>query len=265
MSFAKIGDIVVHYQVDGPEGAPVMVFANSLGTDLRIWDSTVAHYSDRFRCIRYDKRGHGLTDATEGDYTMAQLGKDLAGLLDHLGVTDYIMAGVSIGGLISQQIYHDRPAGIRALIMCDTAAKLGTAEMWQERIAAARSETGIAGMSDAVMQRWFRPRFHQENPVELQGYTNMLVRIPSAGYAGCSCAIRDVDLRDKVTNISVPSLVVCGAEDGATPTDVVRPFAESVPGADYVEIPECAHLPSLEQPQALIDAMDAFLSKNGLL
>ncbi|MEQ9334151.1 3-oxoadipate enol-lactonase [Thalassobaculum sp.] len=264
MQAVTIDGTPTHYAVDGPDDAPALVFANSLGTDFRIWDGVLARLEGRFRTIRYDMRGHGLTGLGSAPYGIPRLAADLDALLDHLGVKSALLCGLSIGGLVAQQLVRDNPSRVRALVLCDTAAKIGTPDMWQARIAAIE-QGGLEGLADAVMERWFAPVFRLTRREELAVWRNMLVRTPAAGYAGACAAIRDADLSADTARIAVPTLVVCGADDGATPPAVVKALADGIPGAHYREIPEAGHLPCVEQPEALVGHMLTFFKEAGLV
>lgn len=264
LTFARTGDIVTHYAVDGEPGGTGIVCANSLGTDLRIWNAVVAELGPGFRSLRYDKRGHGLTGCTPGPYTINQLATDLERLMDAAGFDDVILCGVSVGGQIAQALKALGTKRIRALVLCDTAAKIGTDEMWGQRIAALEAG-GIAAISDAILERWFAPVFRSGDPEGLAGWGAMLLRTPLEGYVGVCGALRDADLTAEAGRIDVPTLVACGADDGATPPDMVEAFAGLIPGAKFVSIPAAGHLPSIEQPQALAAAMTAFFTENDLV
>ncbi|NQW11068.1 MAG: 3-oxoadipate enol-lactonase [Alphaproteobacteria bacterium] len=261
MHAATVDDITIHVAVEGPPNAPALVFSNSLGTDLRTWDAVIARLSDRFRCVRYDTRGHGLTDRGAAEVTITRLAADLAGLLDHLGIRETLLCGLSIGGLIAQQLIKDHPDRVRGLVLCDTASKIGTPEMWQERIDGI-GKHGLDAAADGILERWFAPAFRSGKPAETAAWRNLLIRTPLDGYLACCAAIRDADLRADAARISVPTLCVGGAQDGATPPEVVRALAASIPGARFVELDQCGHLPCIEQPQALVDAMVDFFREN---
>lgn len=264
MQAVTIDGTPTHYAVEGPQDAPVLVFANSLGTDFRIWDGVLARLGGRFRTVRYDMRGHGLTGLGSGPCGIPRLAADLDALLGHLGVDGALVCGLSIGGLVAQQLVRDNPSRVRALVLCDTAARIGTPEMWQARITAVE-DGGLEGLADAVMERWFAPAFRMTRRDELAVWRTMLVRTPAEGYARACAAIRDADLTADAARIAVPTLVVCGAEDGATPPAVVRGLADAIPGAVYREIPEAGHLPCVEQPDALTGHMLRFFEENGLV
>lgn len=264
MQATTIDGTPVHYAVEGPDDAPALVFANSLGTDLRIWDRVLARLGGRFRTVRYDMRGHGLSGLGAGPFGIPRLAADLDQLLEHTGVNRALVCGLSIGGLVAQQLVRDNPSRVRALVLCDTAAKIGTPEMWQARIDAI-GKGGLEGLADAVMERWFAPSFRAGRREELAVWRNMLVRTPAEGYAWACGAIRDADLTADAGRIRVPTLVVCGADDGATPPELVKALAAGIPGARYREIPEAGHLPCVEQPEVLAGHMLTFFKENGLV
>jgi 3-oxoadipate enol-lactonase len=263
MAFDRFGEIVVHYDVSGDAGRPALVLANSLGTDLRVWDPLVPHLRNRFRLIRYDKRGHGLTDATPAPYTIAQLGADLAALLDHLAVGKAVVCGLSIGGLITQALASARPDLVRGVVLMDTAHRIGTREMWGERMEAIRAG-GIGSIADAILARWFSPDFHAHRAAELAGWRNMLTRTPIEGYLGCCAAIRDADLTEAARGLAVPSLCMVGEMDGSTPPELVAELAGLVPGSRLVTIAGAGHLPCVERPEAVAAAMLGFFEENRL-
>lgn len=264
MQAAVIDGIPIHYALEGPPGAPPLVFANSLGTDFRIWDGVVARLGGRFRTLRYDKRGHGLSSVGDVPAGIPRLAADLDALMAHAGIESALVCGLSIGGLIAQQLVRDKPSRVRALVLCDTAARIGAPDMWQARIEAIAAG-GLESLADAVMERWFAPGFRATRTAELAAWRNMLERTPAAGYAEACAAIRDADLTADAGRIAVPTLVVCGADDGATPPAVVRALADAIPGARYREIPEAGHLPCVEQPEALAGHMLTFFEEAGLV
>lgn len=262
MAFARINRVVLHFRDEGAPDAPALVLANSLGTDARIWDAVINRFGNRYRVISYDKRGHGLSDAPPGDYRLEEHVADLELLLEHLGIGRLALAGVSVGGMIAQAFALRHPGRLAALVLCDTAPKVGEAAMWNERIATVRDK-GLAAIAEPVMARWFSPRFRAEQADALAGWQNMFLRMPVDGYVGTCAALRDADLRDGVGNIAVPTLVVVGEQDLSTPVDLVRGMARSIAGSQFVVIPDCGHIPSIEQPQILAGLMAKFLSEVG--
>ncbi len=260
MHIADLGDVQLHYRIDGdPEGAPV-VFANSLGTDLRLWDMVLPLLPKGLKFIRYDKRGHGLSSLPPAPYAMGALVRDAERLLDHLEVRDCVFVGLSIGGMIGQGLAVKRLDQVRALVLSNTGAKIGTPEMWEQRIAAVETG-GIESLADAVMERWFSKAF-RATP-ELALWRNMLVRQPAQGYAGCSAAISGTDFLTPTSGLRLPALGIAGDEDGATPPDLVRETIGLIPGSRFELIRKAGHLPCVEQPQTYADILSGFLAEIG--
>lgn len=261
MQFARLNGIVMHYQLIGAaSGRPTLVFANSLGTDFRIWRDVVMRLAGDYPIILYDKRGHGLSALGDAPHRIETHAEDVAALLDHLSVRSAVFCGLSVGGLIAQALYAARPDLIRALVFCDTAHKIGTAEMWNGRIASARGP-GIASFADGVMEKWFTPDFHARRADELSGYRTMLVRQSIEGYAAACAAIRDADFTEAAQHIAVPAMCVVGDQDGSTPPELVRSLADLIPGARYEVIASAAHIPCVEQPEALTALLVDFIAK----
>lgn len=261
MQAITVNGAALHVRSEGPEDAPALVFANSLGTDLRVWDPLVPHVAPRLRLVRYDKRGHGLSDCPQGGWSIETLAADLVELMDALGIRAAAVCGLSVGGMIAQALAAARPDLVRALILADTAARIGPAEMWDARIATVEAE-GIAAIADGVLERWLTPRFRSADPA-FPLWRNMLVRTPATGYAATCAAIRDADLTESTRRLRLPCLAVAGAEDGATAPDLVRATADLIPGSRFEVIPEAGHLPPVEQPAALGRLITDFLRETG--
>ena len=260
MHMADFGDVQLHYRIDGdPDGAPV-VFANSLGTDLRLWDAVLPLLPKGLKYIRYDKRGHGLSSAPPAPYSMGALVRDVEKLLDYLQVRECVFVGLSIGGMIAQGLAVKRLDLVRAMVLSNTAAKIGTPTVWDDRIAAVNTG-GIESLADAVMERWFSRAFRAGPDLAL--WRNMLTRQPLAGYAGCSAAISGTDFYTPTSGLRLPVLGIAGAEDGSTPPDLVRETVDLVPGSKFHLIRNAGHLPCVEQPQEYAAALNAFLKEVG--
>jgi len=259
--FVSIEGITIHYSLDGlQEGIP-LVFINSLGTDLRLWDKLVPHFAEKFRVIRYDKRGHGLSDAPPGPYSIRDHANDLSGLLAHLQIHQPILIGISVGGMIALDYAASQPNNVRALVLCDTGAKIGSIEMWNARITSVRNN-GMASIGEEVLARWLTPNFIEQHPADYRGYLNMLTRTSVIGYAATCEALRDADLTDIVRTIPTKSLVLCGSEDVATPPSLGRELAEALTDARFELIEQAGHLPPLEQPEAMAVKINQFLQEN---
>jgi 3-oxoadipate enol-lactonase len=262
VQFAKLNGITLHYRITGsPADKPVLVFSNSLGTDLRIWDDVVDRLKDDYAIVTYDKRGHGLSDCGPKPYRIEDHVADLAALLDHLALKNVILCGLSVGGLIAQGLVASRPDLVKTLILSDTAHKIGTAESWNARIDAI-ARNGLASILDPVMERWFTAAFRSpENPA-YPIYCNMFIRQPTEGYIATCEAIRDADFTLSTANISLPTLVIVGDQDGSTPPDLVRSTADMIAGARFEVIAGAGHLPCIEQPRAFVALVRDFLGSH---
>lgn len=259
MHFLRCGETVIHYRAKGlHSGKPIIAFINSLGTDFRIWDAVIEALGDEYAFVLHDKRGHGLSDVGGAQYSINDHAGDLMALLDHLGVKRAIVWGLSIGGLIAQGLYARRPDLVRALVLSNTAHKIGTTEMWNARIEKIAAD-GLASLVDPVMERWFTPAFRQPDNAVYAGARNMLSQQREAGYSGACAAIRDVDFTVEAGRIAVPTLCVAGDQDGSTPPELVRSLADLIPASRFVAIADCGHIPCLEQPHAYTQAASLFL------
>lgn len=262
MQMIALNGITIHYADEGDPNGPPVVFSNSLGTDFRLWDQLVPLLPKSLRLIRYDTRGHGLTSAPEGDYFMGDLVADAAALLDHLKVKNCVFVGLSIGGMIAQGLAAERLDLVRAMVLSNTAAKIGTTAIWQQRMAEVR-RGGIETLEAATLQRWFAARFHRDKANELAAWRHMLCRTPLNGYLGCSAAISETDLFESTARLSLPTLAIAGSEDGSTPPDLVRETADLIKGAQFKLIRGAAHLPCVEQPEDYAAILTDFLAQQG--
>lgn len=264
MRFIELNQLAINIASSGSHARPALVFVNSLGTDFRIWDYVLPGFESHFHLIRYDKRGHGLSDAPAGAYCLQDHIDDLDALLAKLKISQAIICGVSVGGMIAQGFCAQHPDRVLGLVLCDTAAKIGTTELWNERIDKV-TQGGIVSIADAILERWFSEHYRRQNRAELSGWRNMLTRTPVVGYAGTCAAIREADLTESTRTIACPALAVCGDQDGATPPDIVRTLTELIPGSRFKLIDGAGHLPSIEQPEALIDCMKSFFREMNIV
>jgi 3-oxoadipate enol-lactonase len=264
MLVRTVNGVRLHHRVEGDaDGVPV-VFANSLGTDLRVWERLLPLLPAGLRVLRYDMRGHGLSDAPDGDYFMGDLVADAAGLMDALGFKGAVFVGLSIGGVVAQGLAAERPDLVRGAVLSNTAAKIGTEAMWRERIATVRAG-GIAAIADGVLEKWFTKRFRAERAEELAGWRHMLTRTPVDGYCGCCAALSETDLRESTARLRQPVLAVAGSDDGSTPPDLVRETAESIVGARFELIRGAGHIPCVEAPEALARIIGDFLREKAIV
>lgn len=261
MQSAQIGDIAIHYRhTPAGGGAPTVVFINSLGTDFRIWDEVIAALGGRFGTLAYDKRGHGLSGVGRTPYSIADHAADLAGLMDHLGLSNAIICGLSVGGQIAQELYFSRPDLAGALLISNSAAKIGEADFWRQRIAAIR-ENGIASVTDGIMERWFSARFRDPASPAYAIARSMFERQPVEGYLATCEAIATFDRRADTASIAVPATVIAGSEDGATPPELVEAFAGAIPGSVFEIIDGAGHIPCVETPLPVAVAIAALAER----
>jgi 3-oxoadipate enol-lactonase len=263
MSFIQANGLNMHYAWSGRADGPVLLFVNSLGTNFHVWDPQAAFLADRFRILRYDMRGHGLTDCPpvpEGGpgYTIDMLADDALGLLDALKVKRAHVCGLSIGGLVAQRVAAKAGDRVASLVLCDTANRIGPPEIWKDRIAAVH-KGGTAAIAGGVMQRWFTPPFLAERKAEAAGMVNMLTRTPTDGYVGCCYALRDADLRADDAKITAPTLVIVGDQDAATSPALAKELSEAIKGARLEIVTGAAHIPTIEQPAAINRLLGDFL------
>lgn len=260
MPHVHLNDISIHYLDEGDAGGSPVVFANSLGTDLHLWDAILPHLPAGLRLIRYDKRGHGQTSVPPAPYAMGTLVRDAEALLDHLNVRDCAFVGLSIGGLIAQGLAVKRLDLVRCMVLSNTAAKIGNHQLWQDRIDAVRSG-GIEALADATMERWFSRDF-LATP-DLQTWRDMLTSQPDEGYIGCSAAISGTDFYTPTSGLRLPTLGIAGSEDGATPPDLVRETVDLIPGSEFHLMRRSGHLPCVEAPDAYAARLTQFLTDTG--
>ena len=258
MAFIAANGLTVNYDLRGPVGAPVVMFANSLGTSLAAWDAQVATLAQRYRILRYDMRGHGLSEAPPAPYTMDQLADDALALVAALQLERVHFCGLSIGGMVAQRLAAKAPRHIASVTLCDTASVIGPPKIWDDRVAAIRSG-GMAAIVEGVLARWFTDGFRKDSPVVVRGFANMLARAPVEGYAGCCLAIRDADLRSDAARIRCPTLVVVGEEDVVTPPSAAQELAAAIKGAHVTLIEGAAHIPIAERPDAVTGLLSEFL------
>jgi 3-oxoadipate enol-lactonase len=257
MPFVDLGELRTHYMLTGEEGLPVLMFSNSLGTNLSMWDRQAGELQNRFRVLRYDTRGHGQSSVTSGDYTIEQLGRDAVALLNSLGIARVHFCGLSMGGMIGMWLGVHAAERIQHLVLCNTAARIGTKEGWNARIEKVRAE-GMKPVAAAVVERWFTAEYLAKAPDQVAHARKMLEDSWPAGYAACCAAIRDMDQRDEIGAIKVPTLVIYGDSDSVIPVSEAEFVADRISGAERLAL-HTAHLSNIEQPAAFTSALNKFL------
>ena len=261
MDCALLDGTAIHFAESGSADRPGLVFVNSLGTDLRIWDRVVARLGAAFRILRYDFRGHGLSDIGHPPYRIEDHVADLIALMERRGFHNATIFGLSVGGQIALGLAVQRPDLVRALILSDTAHRIGTPESWNTRIAAIE-RGGLESIADALMERWFSPGYRRSQPAALALWRNMLARTPAAGYVGTCVALRESDLTAAARSLKRRTLCLCGAEDLSTPPELVQSLAALIPGAVFRSIEGSGHLPCIEDPARIAQEIEAFAKES---
>ncbi|KFX71762.1 3-oxoadipate enol-lactonase [Pseudomonas taeanensis MS-3] len=247
MSAVQLAGGDLYYSLEGPVDAPVLVLSNSLGTDLHMWDAQIPAFVEHFRVLRYDTRGHGQSLVTEGSYSIEQNGRDVLALLDALDIERAAFCGLSMGGLIGQWLAINAPARIQRLVLCNTAAKIGSPEVWNPRIETVLrdGQAAMLTLRDASISRWFTAGFAAAEQVKVEPVVDMLAATSPQGYAANCAAVRDADFREQVGSIQAPTLIVCGTADAVTTPEHGRFMQERIRGAELVEL-HAAHLSNVE-------------------
>ena len=257
--FAAIDGARIRYRLDGPIGAPFLVLSNSLGTNLDMWEPQVAVLATRFRVLRYDSRGHGLSTVTPGPYTIERLARDVLALLDEIKIDRADFCGLSMGGMVGMWLGVHAPQRMDRLVLCNTAPRIGSAERWNARIDAV-NRSGVDGIADAMMEIWFTPRFRGVAAPTVQRMRAMLSASPADGYVASCAAVRDMDQWATLSRIERPTLIVTGTHDAATPSADGRRMAEVIPGAKQVEL-DAAHISNVEAAGRFTAEVLAFLDR----
>jgi len=260
MASVELRDVSLHYEISGKTNAPVLMFSNSLGTTLEMWQPQLAEFEREFQVLRYDMRGHGKSSTPAGPYSMDMLGSDALALLDALGLESVHFCGLSIGGAIGQWLGIHAASRLRKLVLCNTAAKIGTTETWNARISTVELE-GMGAIVDAVISRWFTAPFLATGGPAVAAMREMLASADPAGYAAACAAIRDMDQREAVDSIQTPTLVVGGEFDMATTIADARFLEGRIAGARFVSLP-AAHISNAEVPAQFNAALLDFLASD---
>ncbi len=256
----SVKDLRVRYELSGKEGAGVVVLSHSLGSSLVMWEPQMEILQSRFRVLRYDTRGHGGTAAPSGPYRLGELTEDAIGLLDALGLGKVSWVGLSMGGMIGQALALDHPERLERLVLCDTAAVIPkeSQPIWEERILKARTE-GLESLVQETLERWFTAPFLKRNPQGAGMIREQFLKTPVAGYVGCSGAIRKLDLLHRLPEIRLPTLIMVGEEDPATPVAASEVMHQEIAGSKLVILPAAAHLSNIEQAEAFNRELLGFL------
>jgi 3-oxoadipate enol-lactonase len=255
--------LTLHHVATGPAasvGGEPLVFIHALGCDLRVWEDVATAFVARHRVVRYDLRGHGRSDCGPPECTIDDHVRDLIGLLDRLAMPSATLVGISVGGLIALAAALRHPARVRRLVICASAARIGTRESWTERMTLVR-ERGLERMADAIVSRWVTPGFAAREPAVVRDLRSRLVRTPVEGYIATCATLRDTDLRAEANRLRAPALVLGGEHDQAVPAALARELADTLPAARWQLVTGCAHLPPIERPAVVSAALARFLAE----
>ncbi len=255
----KANGITFNYEIDGPDGAPWLVFSNSLATNLSMWDPQAADLRRSFRLLRYDQRGHGGTEAPAGRYTYATLLADAIALFDALGIARAHFCGLSMGGATALGLAELHPDRVDRVVVCDSPAMStpASAQQWEERIATAQ-KGGMEALVESTMARWFPPEIHAAKPPYLDDVRAMIRATPVDGFIGCSAALADHDYNSAVATVTRPLLFIAGSKDGVTPV-AMKDMSARLRGSRYVELEGAGHISNLDRPAEFTKAVREFL------
>ncbi len=255
-------DIQINYELTGQKSAPVVMLSHSLASSMVMWNPQLDALESHFQVLRYDMRGHGASDAPDGAYTLEVLAADAVALLDALEIDTVHFVGLSIGGMIGQGLGLNHGNRLKTLTLCDTSAIMPemAQPILQERIDAAR-ENGMDDQVDGTLERWFTTEFLEKNPPEVKIIRQQIMATPLAGYIGCSEALKGLNYLDRLSEISLPTLIMVGEEDPGTPVEASEAIHERIAGSQLVVLPAARHLSNIEQAEAFNKALMAFLLK----
>jgi len=240
-----MSSVGLYHETTGPPAAPLLM-GGSLGSSLKMWEPQL-ELSPAVRLIRFDLRGHGRSPVTEGPYSVPELGSDVLGLMDRLGMERASYCGLSLGGMIGQWLAINAPERIDRLILICTAAYMPPRENWIDRAQTVRAAGSPEAIADAVIGRWFTEPFTRANPEVVARHRAMIARTSAEGYAACCEAIADLDLRSTLAGVTAPTLVIAAAQDPSIPPEHGREIADAIPGARYEVLDPCAHLSNVER------------------
>jgi 3-oxoadipate enol-lactonase len=254
-----MGVCELNHVIEGPADAPPLVFVNSLGADLSMWDPQAEALSDSFQVVRYDARGHGASPVPIGPYSVADLGGDLIALLDRLEIERASLCGVSLGGATAAWVAAHAPERVERLCDFFSSAHFDPTGAYVERAALVRAE-GVEAVADGVLERWLTAELRERRPELAAMMREMIVATPAEGYAASAEAVSSTDLRADLALITAPTLVVSGGEDPATPPEHGRALAAGIAGARFVELAGAAHLGNVERPEEVTTLIREHLS-----
>ncbi len=259
---AKLQDITVEYDIEGPADAPVIACSHCLAGSSGIWDAQAIALREKFRVLRYDTRGHGGSSAPEGPYTMEMLAHDAVALFDAVGIEKVNFMGISMGGMIAQVLALKYPERVSSLILCDTACRIPEAAgpLWEERIQAVK-EKGMPALVEDTLQRWLSPDFRANSPATTERIREIILNTPLTGFVGCCHAIKNFDVAADLPELAVPALIMVGENDPGTPVESARQIHENLGGSELTVLPQAYHLSNIEAADAFNKRLLKFLAR----
>jgi len=257
----KANGLNFNYTIDGTEGAPWLVFSNSLATTVAMWDEQAAALKGKYRVLRYDQRGHGGTDAPAGRYAFDTLIADAVALMDALGIRKANFGGLSMGGATALGLAQQHPDRVERIIVCDSGCMSTpqSTQQWEERIVVAQKE-GMEALVEPTMARWFPPETLKANPPHLAKVRGMIRATAVNGFIGCAAALADHNYNAKVATVKCPTLFIVGEKDGPAPA-AMKDMHARLPGSRYVELPGAGHISNMDRPAEFTKAIADFLAK----
>ncbi len=253
--------ITIDYEFFGPEHAPVVVLSHSLGSSSVMWAPQLPLLTEKYRVLCYDTRGHGGTSAPEGAYSLDQLGNDALALMDGMDLAQVHWVGLSMGGMIGQNLALRQNGRFKSLTLCDTSSQIpeSARATWDERIAIATA-AGMAALADSTMERWFTAPYLADKPSSVESIRAQFLATPPAGFIGCCHALKPLDYLDQLHTIDLPTMIIVGAEDMGTPVAASRDMEARIPNSQLAILPQAAHLANVEQAEPFSRALLDFLN-----
>ena len=256
----KVNGIQINYELLNKADAPVVMLSHSLACSMVMWNPQLAVLQPYFQVLRYDMRGHGDSEATEGAYTFDELAADVIGLLDALKIDTAHFVGLSIGGMIGQCLALNYADRLQSLTLCDTEPIIPdeAKPLFQERMHEARTK-GMQSLVQGTLERWFTKAYLKQNPLEVDLIRHQISTTSVAGYLGCSEAILDLNYLDRLSEIELPTRIIVGEDDSGTPVEASKAIQERIPHSRLVVLPSAAHLSNIEQAEAFNATLLEFL------
>ena len=259
---ARVNDVVIHYEIEGPGDAPMVTLSHSLAAALELWDLQLPVLRGGYRILRFDTRGHGSSSAPPGPYTIEMLAADVIGLLDHLAVRRTHFVGISMGGMIGQVLAGRYPDRLDKLVLCDTSCRVPPemTPIWEERIRTAETE-GMKALAEQTLERWLSKEFRVNQPEIAERIRKRILLTPVPGYVGCSRAISAFDFLGELSKVTAPTLVVTGEKDESAPVSAAEAIQKQIGGSELVIMPGALHLSNIEASDLFNRKLVSFLAE----